>query len=192
MSEKLNSKASTAINSVSAAEGAELLHAAGIFTAECHDVDGNLVWTEQFSNLVTTVGKNDMLDKYLAGSAYTGAFYLGLISLVGYTGIAAGDTASSHAGWTEAGLANAPTYSEAARPTAGWNAAAAGSKALSAAKTFSITGAGTIKGAFLSTVATKDSTTGILFSAGLFSTSGGTDKVVNATDTVTVSYTLGV
>lgn len=192
MSEKLNTKASTAIHSVSATEGAELLHAQGVFTAECHDVEGNLMWTESFSNLVTTAGKNDMLDKYLAGSAYTGTFYLGLIGAVGYSAISAADTAASHAGWTEAGLANLPTYSESARPTAGWNAATAGSKALSAAKTFSITGSGTIKGAFLSTVATKDSATGILFSAGLFSTSGGTDKVVNASDTVTVSYTLGV
>jgi hypothetical protein len=60
-------------------------------------------------NLVTTAGKHDMLDKYLAGSASSGAFYMGLISSVSYTAVAAADTMSSHADWTEAGIANAPT-----------------------------------------------------------------------------------
>jgi hypothetical protein len=170
---------------------AEVARAAGVFTARCHDKDGNLKWEDTFDNVVTTVGGNDMLDKYLAGSAYTAAFYLGLISSVGYTGAPViGDTAASHATWTEAGATNNPTYSQGARPTAAWSAASAKSKALSSALAYTITGAGgTIKGSFLSTVATKDSTTGVLFSAGLFS---GGDKVVTAGDTVSVSYSLGI
>lgn len=163
----------------------EPLHAVGVYTAVLRDADGNELWRDEYRNLVTTAGKNDMLDKYLAGSAYTAAWYVGLISSASYSAVAAGDTMSSHAGWLEAGAANAPTYSESARRTASWNAASAGSKALSAGVVFTFTGSGTVKGSFLSSVATKDSTTGTLFSAGLFS---GGDQPVVATNTLTVAY----
>lgn len=144
-------------------------------------------WTDTVHNLVTTAGKNDLLDKYLAGSAYTATWYLGLIASTSYTGVAAGDTMGSHAGWLEAGSANAPIYSQGARPTAAWSAASGGSKALSAALAYTIaTTGGTVKGCFLTSVSTKDGTTGILYSAGLFS---GGDKVVAVGDTLNVSYT---
>jgi hypothetical protein len=187
--ESLNSFAQTDIAVASNASLGEDLMVAGVYTAKCYDKDGNLKWEDTFKNLVTTVGKNYLLDNGMAGSSYTAAFYLGLISSVSYSAIAAADTMASHGGWTEAGIANAPTYSQGARPTAAWSAASAGAKALSAALTYSITSAGTIKGAFLTTVATKDGTTGTLFSAGLFT---GGDKVVANTDTVTVSYSLSV
>jgi hypothetical protein len=146
-------------------------------------------WSDVVHNLVTTVGKNDMLDKYFAGSGYTAAHYMGLVSSVSYSAIAAADTMASHAGWTEAGNANAPTYSQSARPTAAWSSASAGAKALSSALAFSITGAGTIKGSFLTTNSTKDGTTGTLVSAGLFT---GGDKVVQNGDTVNVSYSMSL
>lgn len=163
----------------------ETANATGVYTARCYDRDGNLKWEDTYSNLVTTVGKNDALDKYLAGSGYTAAWYLGLISSVSYTAVAVGDTMASHSGWTEAGITNAPTYSQGARPTAVWSAASAGAKALSASLSFSITSTGTVKGSFLASVATKDGTTGILYSAGLFT---GGDKVLGAGDTLSVSY----
>lgn len=157
-------------------------HANGAYTVECRDADGNLKWSDDFSNLVTTAGKNDALDKYLSGSAYTAAWYLGLISITGYGGgPAAGDTAASHGGWTED-----QNYSQASRPTAAFSAASAGSKALSSALTFSINAATTIKGCFLISNATKGGTTGILYSAGLFT---GGDKPVANGDTLNVSYT---
>ena len=146
----------------------EQTKATGIFTAELFDKYGKLKWREVFPNLVVTQGKNFLLDNGLAGSAYTAAFYLGLISSVTYTAIVAGDTAASHTGWTEAGATNAPAYS-GARRTAVWAAASAGSKALSAALSFTFTSAGTVKGAFLSTAPTVDAVTGALYSAGLFS-----------------------
>jgi hypothetical protein len=148
-------------------------------------------WSDTAPNIVTTVGGNDMLDKYLAGSAYTAAFYLGLISLVGYTGVPVlADTMASHASWTEAGLANAPTYSQSVRGTAPWSTAASGKvKAFTSALSYSITSTGTVKGSFLTTVSTKDGATGILFSAGLFT---GGDKAVNNLDTLNVSYSLGI
>lgn len=162
----------------------------GHFVAVCHDKDGNIKWEDTIENVVCTLGKNLALDTFLAGAAYTvtGPF-MGLISSVSYTAVAAADTMSSHAGWTEAGNANAPTYT-APRKTAAWSAASGGSKALSANLSFAITGSGTIKGAFLcygsGVVSTIDNTSGTLYSAGLFT---GGDKVVINTDTVTVSYT---
>lgn len=158
----------------------------GYYTATCVDKDGNVKWSDTIQNTVTTVGKNSILDVYLGASTQITAWYLGLISSTTFSATAAGDTMASHGGWLEAGLANTPTYSQSARPTTSWSAASSGSKALSAAAAFSITGTGTVKGAFLNSVATKDGTLGTLYSAGVF-TAG--DKVVSSGDTVNVSYT---
>jgi hypothetical protein len=150
------------------------------------------VWSDKIYNLVTTVGKNHMLDNYITGSAFTqvGPF-MGLISSVSYSAIAAADTAASHAGWTEAGSTNAPTFSARIAPS--WSAASAGAKAASSAVSFTMTGSGTLKGAFLvlgtGAVSTLMSTAGTLFSAGLFS---GGDQVVSNGNVVQVSYSLSL
>lgn len=185
MQEKLSAVAFAAALVSGVASMSEQCHAEGVYTATCYDADGNVKWSDTFENTVTIAGKNDALDKYFAGSAYTAAFYLGLISSVSYSTIVAADTMASHAGWTEAGATNAPAYSQGARPTTAWSSASAGAKALSASLTFSITSTGTLKGAFLTTVSTKDGTTGVLYSAGLFT---GGDKAVGSGDSVSVSY----
>ena len=168
-------------------EGSEI-H--GRFVVVCHGPDGKVKWEDTIENVVTTLGKNLALDTFLAGSAYTATVYMGLISSVGYTtGPVVGDIMSSHAAWTEAGLANAPTYT-APRKTTVWAAAAAGSKSLTAPLVFAFTGSGTVKGCFLvfgtGALSTIDNTAGTLYSAGLFTNS---DKVVSSLDTVSASYT---
>lgn len=142
------------------------------------------VWRESFLNLVVTSGRNDWLDKWLAGSAYTAAWYLGLISAVGWSAVAPADTMAAHPGWTEF-----VGYSNANRPTTAWSTATAGSKALSAGLTYNINAAGTVKGSFLTSNNVKSGTTGILATAGLFT---GSDQPVADTNTLTVNYSLSL
>ena len=181
--EKGNAQSLVASGVCRSTNATEAANATGVYTATCYDAQGNLKWTDTYSNLVTTVGKNDLLDKYLAGSAYTAAWYLGLISLTGYTAVAVGDTMASHAGWTED-----IGYSNSTRVAPSFGAASAGSKA-STATAFNINATTTIKGTFLTTVSTKSGTTGILYSAGLFT---GGDKAVASGDTLNVTYTASV
>jgi hypothetical protein len=78
------------------ADAAEILHIGGTFTAWLVDKDGLEQRRDTAENTVVTVGTNLILDQALAGSAYTvtGPF-MGLISSVSYTAIAAGDTMAS-------------------------------------------------------------------------------------------------
>lgn len=161
----------------------ESANATGVYTATCHDVNGNLKWSDTYSNLVLTAGKNNLLDNFLTGSAYTAAWYLGLVDGTTTPTYNAADTAASHAGWTEN-----VTYSNAARPTPAWNSAAAGSKATTATA-FNINGTATIAGTFLANVSTKSGTTGVIYSAGSFT---GGNKIVAAGDTLNVTYTAAV
>lgn len=190
MDEKLMAIAISEASLIRSGGQHERAEAHGLYLIECFDRFGKLKWRDEAINVVTTVGKNLALDTFLAGAAYTVVGpYIGLISSTSYSAVAAADTMSSHAGWLEAGNANAPTYTSP-RKTAAWSAASAGSKALSAAVSFAITGTGTVKGCFMvygtGALTTIDNTAGTLYSAGLFT---GGDKSVVSTDTLSVSYT---
>lgn len=192
MEDRLNAHASVGASLARSGGVSDEMKAEGWFDAELVR-DGKVIWRDRFRNTVTTAGKNLALDTFLAGSSYTVTGpYLGLISSTSYSAISAADTMSSHAGWLEAGSANAPTYTSP-RKTAAWSSASSGSKALSSALSFAITGTGTVKGAFLvygtGAVSTIDNTSGTLLSAGLFA--GGDRAVVNG-DTLNVSYSLAL
>lgn len=170
----------------------EACKAVGIFRAICRDRFGIIRWQDFFPNTVTTVGKNLALDTYLAGAAYTvtGPF-MGLIALTGFSAISAADSMTSHAGWLEAGGANAPTYNTT-RQLLAWSTASGGTK-VSAPASYLFNGAGTVVGAFLvfgpSAVDTKDNTGGTLYSAGLFVQ--GNTLVANG-DILSITYTAGL
>ncbi|MEW6314624.1 MAG: hypothetical protein AB1513_11395 [Pseudomonadota bacterium] len=133
-------------------------------------------------NLVTTAGKNDALDKYLAGSAYTAAFYMGLVDGATAPTYAAADTMSSHAGWTEN-----QNYTQTTRQAPSWSAASGAAKSTSTPVSFSInTNGQTLAGAFITTSNTKGGTTGTLYSCGNFT---GGNKTAGNGDTIQVSYT---
>jgi hypothetical protein len=161
----------------------ETIGVTGHYNVQCLDSNGQVKWTDTIENLVVTVGKNDLLDKYFAGSAYTAAWYMGLVDGASSPTYAAGDTLASHAGWTES-----TAYSGTNRSTVAWNAASAGSKA-STATSFSINATATIAGALLTVTQVRATTTGVLYSAGSFS--GGNRSVANG-DTLNVTYTASV
>lgn len=149
---------------------------------ECFNKEGNIKWVEEFDNLVVTAGLNDSLDKHFKGSSYTAAWYIGLTT--GTPTFAAGDTMSSHAGWTEF-----TNYSESVRQTLTLGTVSGGSVNNSAAKgVFTVsTDNQTIGGAFLVTNSTKGGTTGTLYGGGTF-TAG--DKSLDANDVINVTVTL--
>jgi len=161
----------------------------GVFTVQCFDSNGNLKWEEQNHNLVVNVGLKDMNDKYFTGSAYTATWFIGLYGAGATNTPAAGDTAASHAGWTEV-----VAYSQATRPAAVFAAATTADPSVitnsASVAVFSINGTTTVGGAFLISNNTKSGTTGILFSASDF-TSPGDRAVVNG-DTLNVTYTFSL
>jgi hypothetical protein len=146
------------------------------YSIECVDKDGNVKWTEEFDNLVTTVGKTDIIDKYFKGSAYTAAWYLGLKG----TGTAVvGDTLASHASWSEV------TPYSGNRPAITFGTTSAGSNTATAVS-YTINASATVAGAFIASANTG--TSGTLYSAGDF----GASRSVVSGDTLNVTVTVSV
>jgi hypothetical protein len=161
------------------------LKAGGTYSIQCFDKDGNLKWEAKSKNLVVNVGLKDMNDKYFSGSSYTAAWYIGLYGAAASNNPAAGDTAASHAGWTEV-----TDYSQATRPAAVFAAATTADPSVitnsASPAVYSINGTTVVGGAFLISNSTKGGTTGILFSAADFQSPG--DRSVASGDTLNVTY----
>lgn len=144
--------------------------------------DGKIIEVREFLNGITNEGLDAILDIMFHGSSQITAWFMGLIDASGYTGLAAGDTMSSHAGWTEF-----TTYSEGTRQAWPEDAASGQSITNTTLAAFSVTGAGTLKGAFLPSDSTKGGTSGTLWCTALFT---GGDLAVTNGDTVRLKYTL--
>ena len=152
-----------------------------LFKVDCYDKEGNLKWSDTIKNLVVNEGLDDSLDKYLKGSTYTAAHYALLTAATPI--VAAGDTMSSHAGWTEL-LA----YSEIVRQTVTWGAVSSQSVSNTANKaSYSINSdSTTIGGACICTDDTKDGSSGTLYGGGAFT---GGNKSLDDGDTLNVTVT---
>ena len=153
----------------------------GIFTLECIR-DGNLIWSETFSNLTVDEGLNDILDVYFAAGSQSATWYVGLI----------GSNSTPLAGWDAAGIGVDFTefedYSELVRET--WTVGAVSGKSISNTASpaeFNIDDSGTVYGAFIINENTKGGTTGVLWCASLLASSRPvvSGDIVRATYTVT-------
>jgi hypothetical protein len=152
---------------------------------QCFDKDGNLKWEARCPNLVVNVGLQDMNTQYFKGAAYTATWFVGLYGAAASNNPAAGDTAASHAGWTEV-----VPYSNATRPAATFGTATTADPSVisnsASPASFTINATQTVGGAFLISNSTKSGTTGILFSASDFQSPG--DRSVASGDTLNVTY----
>jgi hypothetical protein len=160
----------------------------GVFSMVCRDAKGRVKWENESHNIVVSVGLKDMNDKYFRGASYTAAWYLGLYGAGASSNPAAGDTAASHAGWSEVS-----PYSNATRPVCTFAAATTASPSVitnaasPAVFNINVVGPTIIGGSFLSSVNTKGGTTGILFSAADLAAPG--DRSVTSLDTLSLTYT---
>lgn len=180
--EKLTIVENTGATLIRSGDTQETVKVKGHYDVVCMR-DGVVAWEDAIENLVVNVGKNDLLDKYFAGSTYTAAWYMGFVDGASTPTYNAADTLASHAGWTEN-----TAYTGTDRVTVAWNAASAGSKA-STSTSFSINGTATIAGAILTQTQAKATTTGILYSAGSFT--GGSRSVISG-DIILVVFTASV
>lgn len=141
-----------------------------------------LLWTEDIPNIVTTAGKNKLLDATLKTGLTSPAWFLGLVDGGSAPTYAAGDTMASHAGWTESAA-----YSNATRPAWTPGAIAGGSVDNSGSPAvFNVNATATIAGAFMADNSTKSGTTGTLYGEANFT--GGNRSVLSG-DTLTVTAT---
>lgn len=182
--------ADTATGGLIAGTGAgDVVRASGKYVVECYDREGALKWVAESDNLVVNVGLQYMAGAALTSTAQITSWYLGLYGAASSNNPAAGDTMSSHSGWTEV-----TAYSEATRPAATFAAATNANPSVvtnTASKaTFSINGSTTVGGAFLTSNDTKSGTTGTLFSAADFSAPG--DRAVISGDVITLTYTFSL
>ncbi len=145
----------------------------------CVNADGSLAWSRYFHNAPTAAG----LD-YLAAAGFTAGaqqttWYIGLISLAGFSGLAIGDTISSHAGWKEC-----VQYS-GNRPT--WVNTEGGQQVSSnGVFTFPVTGSDTIHGMFAVSNNTPGGNGGVLWATALLSA----DAAIAPGQSVTGNYTI--
>jgi len=153
----------------------------GRFQIEHRNEAGELVGKYDFPNGIVDVGLNHILETEFNGGTPITTWYMALIDNGSFSALANADTMSSHAGWIEN-----DDYTQATRPE--WTAGTAATRAITNASTvdFSINATVTLKGIFITSVSTKNGTTGTLWSTAAFSANV---SAVNG-DTLKVTYTV--
>jgi hypothetical protein len=142
---------------------------------------GRLLKTYKLNNGITNAGKNYILAAGFQAGAQLANWYMGLIDSAGFAALAATDTMLSHPGW-----ATWLNYSEATRQQVLTQAVAAQQVTSAAPHVFTMTAAGTLKGIFIVSDATKGGTAGTLWSTALY----GVPPVVNNGDIIRNTYTI--
>lgn len=142
---------------------------------------GVIVGTFAFSNTVVNEGKNLLFDVMFNGATQITAWYIGLMDNSGYSASPVTDTAVSHAGWTEF-----IGYSDATRRTWASDAAASQQITNTTSAVFNINATGTLRGIFVTSVNTKGSSTGKLWSTALFPST----LLVSNGDQIKITYTV--
>lgn len=144
--------------------------------------DGSIRFVDESENLVVDEALDDLLDAFWRNQTQPTAWYLGCTT--GSPTPAAGDTMSSHAGWTEQ-----QNYDETPRQT--WSPGAASSKSISNGTPITLTsstsGPHTFGGGFLTSNSTKGGTTGVLSNVDVFS---GGNKALATSETIDVTVTI--
>jgi hypothetical protein len=165
----------------------EGLSSGGVFTITCIDKNGHEKWVNIAPNLVVNTGLQSMNTQFFTGSAYTAAWYIGLVNgTSATTTFSGGDTLATHAGWTEntdyVGNRKAASFGAAtlADPSNINNSASAAS--------FTMNASANIAGAFLANVASG--TSGLLFSAADFQAPG--DRSVVSGDVLNITYSFNL
>lgn len=172
----VDSAAASLIAQASAVEASKAPRAT--FTVECIGADGQVKWTDECQNVVTTEGKIAILERMFR-TAVTPAWYM---LLKGTGAPAATDTLASHATWSEL------TPYAGNRPAITFNAAAANGangRIVSQTVAYSINAGATVSGLGCSSVASG--TAGTLYNAVNFT---GGDRGVQSGDTLNVTVTL--
>ena len=174
---------------IAGTQSGEHAKATGVYYVECHDKDGKLKWSAETKNLVVNVGLQYMAGTALTSVAQITTWYIGLYGAGASNTPAAGDTMSSHAGWTEV-----VPYSNANRVTATFATATTANPSVvtnsASPAVFNINATSTVGGAFLTSDNTKNGTTGTLFSAADFAAPG--DRSVVSGDIISVTYTFSL
>lgn len=187
--EKVKSTDQVAAAVVSNSKPTESVKGGGVFRIECFDKNGVLKWQAESKNLVVNQGLQTMNAVYFTSGTQITTWYIGLYGASSSNNPAAGDTMSSHAGWTEE-----TGYSNANRPTATFATPTTADPSVvtnsASPASFSINATATIGGAFLTSNNTKGGTTGTLFSAADFQSPG--DRSVVSGDTLNVTYTFSL
>lgn len=126
------------------------------------DAEGFMQWTARIDNAVVTAGLTDVLSTAFAAGTQR-SWYFGLISNASFTAVSSDDTMGSHAGWTEVTAYTAATRQQ-------WTSLSVSSGVAynPTAVVLTFNAACDIKGMFLASDSTKGGTSGILWSAGTF------------------------